>query len=101
MQNVSTELDSIVADYSDNVVKDKSDSSNIIKTINAAKRISVSLTCNYCNTPLLGRMYVFKFANIQRFFCCPECRSSYKKKYAGRIQAITTRYHNKTNSNKS
>jgi DNA-binding Lrp family transcriptional regulator len=96
--NNSPELDSIEADYyyRNKLVKNKNDSSNNVKkTINTAKRISVSLTCNYCNTPLLGRVYVFKFANIQRFFCCVECRSSYKRKYAGRIGAITARYNNK------
>jgi hypothetical protein len=50
MKTNSPELDSMVADYySNKLVNNKNDSSNIEKTINAAKRMSVSVTCNYCN----------------------------------------------------
>lgn len=100
VQNNSSELDSMVADYTQKLIKNENDL-NSLKTINAAKRISVNIKCNYCKISLLGRMYVFKFANIERFFCCAECRSAYKKKYAGRIQAITTRYNTKLNDKKS
>lgn len=44
-----------------------------------AKKVTINLNCNYCNTPLLGKMYTFKFANLERFFCCKECRLAYKK----------------------
>jgi DNA-binding Lrp family transcriptional regulator len=100
VQNNSSELDSMVADYTHRLVRNKNDL-NSLKIINAAKRISVHIKSNYCNIPLLGRMYIFKFANIERFFCCAECRLAYKKKYAGRIEAITTRYSNKLNHKKS
>jgi len=33
-----------------------------------AKKVTINLNCNYCNTPLLGKMYTFKFANLERFF---------------------------------
>jgi Lrp/AsnC family leucine-responsive transcriptional regulator len=62
-----------------------------------AKKVTVNLNCNYCNTPLLGKMYTFKFANIERFFCCKECRLAYQKRYAARIRAITKRYIYKPN----
>lgn len=101
VQNNNSELDSVVADYTNRLVKYKKDFNNLNKTITHAKRICVRIRCNYCNIPLFGKMYVFKFANIERFFCCAECRSAYKKKYAGRIQAITTRYNTKLNDKKS
>jgi|ERR671910_3389891 Lrp/AsnC family leucine-responsive transcriptional regulator len=58
-----------------------------------AEKVTVNLNCNYCHTPILGRMYTFKFANIERFFCCKECRLAYQKRYASRIRAITRRYY--------
>jgi DNA-binding Lrp family transcriptional regulator len=60
-----------------------------------AEKVAVSINCNYCHTPLLGRMYTFKFANIERFFCCKECRSAYQNRYSGRIRAITKRHLHK------
>lgn len=68
------------------------------KDLETAKGMTIYLSCNYCKTPLLSRIYAFKFASLERFFCCKECRSAYKRKYAGRIEAITkrkTKIHNK------
>jgi DNA-binding Lrp family transcriptional regulator len=67
--------------------------SNKYTDLRRAEKVTVSLNCNYCHTPLLGKMYTFKFANIERFFCCKECRLAYQKKYAPRIRAITRRYY--------
>lgn len=53
------------------------------------KRTAINIKCDYCKTPLAGRMYLFKFANFERFFCCNECKVAYKKKYSGRIKAMT------------
>jgi DNA-binding Lrp family transcriptional regulator len=61
--------------------------------LKSAKRVTVNLNCNYCNTPLLGKIYTFKFASLERFFCCKECRTAYEKRYAARIRAITERYY--------
>jgi DNA-binding Lrp family transcriptional regulator len=61
------------------------------KDLQTAERMIIYLRCNYCKTPLLGRIYALKFADLERFFCCNECRSAYKRKYAGRIDAITKR----------
>jgi DNA-binding Lrp family transcriptional regulator len=56
---------------------------NIIK-----KGIAIQLKCDFCTGPISGKTHVFKFAKFERFFCCTECRSSYKKKYSGRIKAL-------------
>jgi DNA-binding Lrp family transcriptional regulator len=58
------------------------------KDLQTAKRMITYLRCDYCKTPLLGRIYALKFSSLERFFCCIECRSAYKRKYAGRIDAI-------------
>src|SRR5712691_6809125 len=53
--------------------------------LNIKKGIGIQLKCDFCRGPISGKMHVFKFANFERFFCCIECRSAYKKKYSGRI----------------
>lgn len=53
------------------------------------KRTALNIKCDYCKTPLAGKMYLFKFANFERFFCCNECKVAYKKKYSGRIKAMS------------
>jgi len=40
-----------------------------------------------------GKTHVLKFANFERFFCCANCRNSYKEKYSGRIEAFKKRYN--------
>lgn len=62
------------------------------KYLETSTRIAVNLKCNYCKTPLLGKLYVYKFANIERFFCCKECRTAYNKKYGARIKSIIKKY---------
>jgi len=56
------------------------------------KRTALNIKCDYCKTPLAGKMYLFKFANFERFFCCNECKVAYKKKYSGRIKAMSKTY---------
>ena len=55
------------------------------------KGIAVNYNCDYCKTPLSGKMYMFKVASFERFFCCNECKIAYKKKYGGRMKAISKR----------
>lgn len=52
---------------------------------------AVSHDCDYCKTPLGDKMYMFKVASFERFFCCNECKMAYKKKYGGRMKAISKR----------
>jgi len=55
---------------------------------NIKKGMQINLNCDFCHGVIAGVPQVFKFANYERFFCCTSCKSDYKTKYAGRIQAI-------------
>ena len=52
------------------------------------KGMRIMLNCDFCHGIIAGIPQIFKFANYERFFCCTSCKSYYKTKYAGRIQAI-------------
>jgi ribosomal protein L44E len=47
------------------------------KDLETVKRMIIYLRCNYCKTPLLSRIYSLKFAGLEQFFCCNECRSAF------------------------
>ncbi|MGQ0795810.1 MAG: AsnC family transcriptional regulator [Nitrosopumilaceae archaeon] len=49
----------------------------------------VKMTCDYCDGPVQGKPCIFKFANMERFFCCTSCKSLYKEKHKGRIKSLT------------
>ena len=49
----------------------------------------VKMTCDYCKGPVQGKPSIFKFANMERFFCCISCRTLYKEKHKGRIESLT------------
>ncbi len=55
---------------------------------NIKKGMQIMLNCDYCHGVIAAVPQIFKFANYERFFCCTSCKSDYKTKYAGRIQAI-------------
>ena len=55
---------------------------------NIKKGMQINLNCDFCHGVIAGVPQVFKFANYERFFCCTSCKSNYKTKYAGRVQAI-------------
>ena len=55
---------------------------------NIKKGMQINLNCDFCHGVIAGVPQIFKFANYERFFCCTSCKSDYKTKYAGRIQAI-------------
>jgi DNA-binding Lrp family transcriptional regulator len=100
IKSVSPILDFEKVDYSDNLAVNNItlQSSTKVKTNEKAplnkikKGISIRLDCDFCGGPISGKTHVFKFANYERFFCCTECRSSYKQKYSGRIEALNQRY---------
>src|SRR5665648_419230 len=56
------------------------------------KNLEIQLECDFCKCPISGKTHVLKFANIERFFCCFNCRTSYNEKYSGRIEAIKKRF---------
>ena len=54
----------------------------------------VKMTCDYCKGPVHGKPSVFRFANMERFFCCTSCRILYKEKYKGRIESLSNAKNN-------
>ena len=54
--------------------------------------LKVKLKCDFCRGPIHGKPKVLKFANFERFFCCVQCRASYKEKHGGRIEMLKEQY---------
>lgn len=54
--------------------------------------LKVKLKCEFCGGPIHGKPKVLKFANFERFFCCIQCRASYKEKHGGRIEMLKEQY---------
>ncbi|AIC14629.1 AsnC family transcriptional regulator [Nitrososphaera viennensis] len=50
--------------------------------------LKVKLKCDFCGGPVHGKPKVLRFARFERFFCCVQCRASYKEKYGGRIEML-------------
>ena len=66
-------------------IRDKTIKSHHIKL---DKGMLVKLSCDYCKGPVHGKPSILKFANVERFFCCTSCKTLYKEKYKGRIEAL-------------
>nr|MDP9290474.1 winged helix-turn-helix transcriptional regulator [Thermoproteota archaeon] len=104
IKSVSPILDFEKVDYGDNLVIDnmllqatKNKREQLKNSIK--KGIGIQLKCDFCRVPISGTTHVFKFANFERFFCCTECRSAYKKKYHGRTEAIVEGHANNNMKN--
>jgi DNA-binding Lrp family transcriptional regulator len=54
--------------------------------------LKIMMSCDFCHGSIAGDPQVMKFANYERFFCCTSCKSEYKRKYGGRIEAIKKRH---------
>jgi Lrp/AsnC family leucine-responsive transcriptional regulator len=54
--------------------------------------LHVKLKCDFCGGPVHDKPKVLKFANFERFFCCTQCRVSYKEKHGGRIEMLKEQY---------
>ncbi len=54
--------------------------------------LKVKLKCDFCGGPVHGQPKVLKFAKYERFFCCVQCRASYKEKHRGRIEMLKEQY---------
>ncbi|RDJ31195.1 MAG: AsnC family transcriptional regulator [Crenarchaeota archaeon] len=59
-----------------------------VPNVDFSKKMSVKMVCDLCEGPVGKKPTVLKFANIERFFCCSSCKSLYKEKYRGRIEAL-------------
>ncbi len=55
------------------------------------KGLKIIMSCDFCHGSIAGDTQILKFANYERFFCCISCKSEYKRKYGGRIEAIKNR----------
>jgi Archaeal TRASH domain len=53
--------------------------------------LKILMSCDFCHGSIAGHPQVMKFASYERFFCCTSCKSEYKRKYGGRIEAIKKR----------
>ena len=73
-------------------IHELSSANKIPRLKNIKKGMQIMLDCDYCHGIIAGAPQVFKFANYERFFCCISCKSEYKRKYGGRIQAIIENY---------
>jgi DNA-binding Lrp family transcriptional regulator len=54
--------------------------------------LKIMMSCDFCHGSIACDPQVMKFANYERFFCCTSCKSEYKRKYGGRIEAIKKRH---------
>jgi hypothetical protein len=58
--------------------------------------LGIILECDFCESPVFGKLKVLKFADIERFFCCSLCKSGYNEKYRGRIDSIKRKFEGKS-----
>ncbi|MEW6604487.1 MAG: AsnC family transcriptional regulator [Thermoproteota archaeon] len=87
-------------DFSKVDKKSKDDLGDTLQTLKKQKKhfhvyvegLNVKLKCEFCNGPIHGKPKVLKFANFERFFCCTQCRASYKVKHGSRIEMLKERY---------
>ena len=61
--------------------------------------LKVKMRCEFCQGPINDKPRVLKFAGFERFFCCTSCRTDYKEKYRGRIEALIEEYKEKKKKN--
>jgi DNA-binding Lrp family transcriptional regulator len=59
--------------------------------IKIGKNIVIRLSCDYCKGRVHGKPSILKFANFERFFCCPSCKTLYQEKHRGRIQSLSNK----------
>lgn len=80
--------------------KSKGDLGRILQSLKKQKKhfhvyvegLSVKLKCEFCGGPIHDKPKVLKFASFERFFCCTQCRASYKEKHGGRIEMLKEQY---------
>lgn len=87
-------------DFSKIDKKNKDDLGDTLQMLKKQKRhfhvyvegLNVKLKCEFCRGPIHGKPKVLKFANFERFFCCTQCRASYKEKHGSRIEMLKEQY---------
>lgn len=58
------------------------------RPIKLDKGMLVKMSCDYCKGPVHGKPSILRLVNVERFFCCTSCKSLYREKYKGRIEAL-------------
>jgi DNA-binding Lrp family transcriptional regulator len=56
--------------------------------VRITKGMILKMTCDLCEGPISDKPHVLKIADFERFFCCTSCRTMYREKYKGRIEAL-------------
>ncbi len=59
--------------------------------IDLRQEISLDVDCEYCKAQIAGKPLTLKILDQERFFCCTSCRSLYKEKHRGRINALLSK----------
>jgi len=80
--------------------KSKNDLGDTLQSLKKQKKhfhifvegLNVKLKCEFCGGPIHGKPKVLKFANFERFFCCTQCRATYKEKHSGRIEMLKEQF---------
>jgi len=88
IKSISPIIDANKLDYDSKLKIEECHCETKVPNVNLSTDISVKMICDYCDGPIGIKPSIFKFANIERFFCCTSCKSLYKEKYKGRIEAI-------------
>ncbi|GFN40456.1 MAG: AsnC family transcriptional regulator [Marine Group I thaumarchaeote] len=88
IKSISPIIDTNKLDYDSKLKIEKRHCETKVPNVNLSTDVSVKMICDYCDGPIGVKPSIFKFANIERFFCCTSCKSLYKEKYKGRIEAI-------------
>jgi len=88
IKSITPIIDTSKLDYDSKLKIEKCHCETEPQKINLSTDMSVKMICDYCDGPIGSKPHVFKFAKIERFFCCTSCKSLYKEKYKGRIESI-------------
>ena len=57
-----------------------------------ADSLKVKLKCDFCGGPVHDKPKILKFASFERFFCCIQCKASYKEKHRSRIDMLKEQF---------
>ena len=88
IKSISPIIDIDKLDYDSKLKIEECHCETKVPNVNLSTDISVKMICDYCDGPIGIKPHIFKFAKIERFFCCSSCKSLYKEKYKGRIESI-------------
>lgn len=51
--------------------------------------LAVKLNCEFCGQEIEGEPHILKVRGQDRYFCCKTCLSSYREKYASRLEKLS------------